>query len=228
MLDGLSPRQMWEAGLQARPLRKLPNEMRYALASHKKVVRVTQRGIVLDIGKDRICYANERLAGMIGQEVLAFYHIDFPELLTVTDMQRQNSFSVRAAKLPASTATREQFEAVMEGVGGFRRAMRAGYGNLRHQFASSVTRDNAYSDADKALGASINQELAATNQAKQAEETKQARAQRLAAELGIDGPRAHQNLDRWIEGAELERQGRAEMRREQRLAQEAMTEGNAE
>ena len=39
-------------------------------------------------------YCNKHTGTLIGEEVLAFYNLEMPELLTVCDMKRQSYFSV--------------------------------------------------------------------------------------------------------------------------------------
>ena len=51
MLAGDSPFEAWRAGVENSPLRKLPDNARYLLASHCKRVTVRQHGITLAIGR---------------------------------------------------------------------------------------------------------------------------------------------------------------------------------
>ena len=110
MLEGHAPAEAWAAEISQRPLKQLPAEARYILSTHKKTVTVRQEGIVLTIRGKRLLYYNEHTGPLIGQEVLAFYNLEMPELLTVCDMKRQNYFSVARVELPAMSATKEQLE----------------------------------------------------------------------------------------------------------------------
>ncbi|HEV8492606.1 MAG TPA: hypothetical protein VGR76_10050, partial [Candidatus Angelobacter sp.] len=78
-LNGISPLEAWTAALDKRPLRKLPDAMRYLLATHKKPVRVTQQGITLQVRGQKFVYYNEHTGRFIGHEVLAFFNWDCPE-----------------------------------------------------------------------------------------------------------------------------------------------------
>ncbi len=223
MLDGMSPAAMWRAGTENRPLRQLPEELSYVLDTHKKPVTVGPRGIVLQVGKEKLCYANERLAGMIGQNCLAFFHVDFPDLLHVTDMNRRNAFTVRAARLPAMSATPEQHEAVNRDLAGFRRGMRTEYGRVKHEFVNVVSRDGEGGEQLTELGETISRNVAAEREATTAATRTQARQKARAQELGLRLPSNPDNWDRAIRGRERELERRQRMRR-QRDADQAPAE----
>ncbi len=96
-LPGVSPLEAWGTPT----LRKLPDESRWILASHRELLKVTERG--LTIRKHN--YANEKLARYIGQRVWAFYNLEYPRLLTVCDQKRTDYFSVTELTAPARTAS---------------------------------------------------------------------------------------------------------------------------
>jgi hypothetical protein len=152
MLNGRSPAEAWGEAIARSPLRKLPDEARYILATHKQVVRVKPQGITLAIGNERLLYCNEDTGKLIGRDVLAFYNIDHPDLLTVSDMKREHYFSVPRIELPAMTATKEEFARANAQISGHRKAAKVIYGELQHKIVSTITRDDSVSDQAKELG----------------------------------------------------------------------------
>jgi hypothetical protein len=211
MLDGATPAEMWKEGLQRRPVRQLPAEARYLLATHKKPVRVHQHGIKIKIGKETMLFANEHTGKLIGQEVLAFYNVDFPELLTVSDLNRENYFSVKRLLLPAMSATRDQFAEVNAAIKGHMRHARTVYGNMDHEVVATITRDNSHTEQEKELGLFHNKEEAA---AKEEKSTRTRKLRKIQAAAGVNGATvgAHvRNPDRVLQGIELEQQMRARL-----------------
>jgi hypothetical protein len=104
MTCGLTPFQAWRR-FQTDPLVKLPAEARYLLAHHKRPVVVGRNGITLRFGKQNFVYRNAETGQLRGQRVLAWFNPQLPELLAVTDMNRENCFTVeRAEEVPAMDA----------------------------------------------------------------------------------------------------------------------------
>jgi hypothetical protein len=158
MLERLSPAAAWAAEIPHRPLKQLPEEARYILSTHQKRVTVRQEGIVMTIRGKRLLYYNEHTGPLIGQEILAFYNLEMPELLTVCDVKRQNYFSVGRVELPAMSATKEQLEEVNRLRKGHMAHAKGIFGDIPHDVISTVTRDNDHSEEDKELGRFHNQE----------------------------------------------------------------------
>lgn len=152
MLDGATPGEMWADGLSRRPLRKLSDNSRYLLSTHRKPVKVRQEGIVLTIGGQRMLYCNEQTSNLIGREVLAYCNVENPELLTVSDMARKEFFTVKQIVLPAMSATKEQFAAVNAQINGHRKAAKVIYGSIKHRHVSTITRDNEHDEETQQLG----------------------------------------------------------------------------
>jgi hypothetical protein len=160
MLDGASPAEAWGVEIRLRPLRKLPDDARHILSTHRKKVMIRQEGIILTIrGKKRLYY-NELTGrpGWIRHEVLASYNIEMPELLMVCDCNLQNYFSVRSVELPAMTATKEQFENVTRLRRGHMAGANAIFGELRHEVVANITRDSEHSAEEKVLGQFVREE----------------------------------------------------------------------
>ena len=110
MTGGLTSEKAWEH-YQSTPLVRLPQEARYLLAHHKRPLTVGRNGISLRFGKESFVYRNAETGRLRGQRVLAWFNPDMPELLAVTDMDRENCFTVeRAQEVPAMDATPEALE----------------------------------------------------------------------------------------------------------------------
>jgi hypothetical protein len=173
---GRSPLQAWQAGLDRKPLRKLPDAARYLLATHCRKVAIRQNGIVLN----DMCFCSEKTGPLIGRKVLAFYSFECPELLTITDLNRQNPFTVKGFSLPAMSATKEQFHAARAQIAGHTRHAREIYGSIKHPRAAAITRDTASTGAAAALG-EFHNEATASHRAEQAAETRTRRKLQAAA-----------------------------------------------
>ena len=184
MLQGRAPAKVWSEALRARPLRKLADDSRFFLSTHKKTVTVHQEGIVLTIRGKRNLYYNERTGPLIGREVLAFYNLEMPDLLTVCDIKRQNYFSVGRVELPAMSATPEQFAEVNKLRKGHMAHAKGIFGELQHEVVCTITRDKEHSEDSRNLGRFHNEE---TERA-QAEKSEQGRKmRRLQSELAAQG-----------------------------------------
>lgn len=195
MLRGQSPAEAWQTGLQRKPLRQLPEDARYLLATHCQRVTVRQHGIALTIGGNKMLFCNQHTGQLIGREVLAFYNLDCPDLLTVSDLNRQNYFTVKAIALPAMSATKEQFSIVHDAISGHRKTAKEIYGNIQRPSAHTITRDNAVSEETRELGRFVNNETAQF----QEEQTKRRRSlrkiQTSAAAAGLRLTQPVRDLD---------------------------------
>ena len=186
MLEGLSPAEAWAAEIPHRPLKQLPTEARYVLATHRKKVTVRQEGIVLTIRGKRLLYYNEHTGPLIGQEVLAYYSLEMPELLTVCDMKHQNYFSVARVELPAMSATKEQLEEVNRLRKGHMAHAKGIFGEIPHEVVTTITRDNDHSEEVKELGRFHNQESERFEAERTVSERDTRRARTKALAAGFD------------------------------------------
>lgn len=154
MLNGATPAEAWQEGTSRRPLKRLPDEARFILSTHRKPVRVHQHGIALKIRGQNFLYANEHTGALIGRDVLAYYNVEAPELLTVSDMKRQNYFTVKRIEMPAMSATDAQFAVAHGQIRGHRAAAKALYGGIKHDLVSTITRDGDHDAPRKSLAVS--------------------------------------------------------------------------
>lgn len=208
---GASPAEMWNEAITRRPLRRLAVEARHILATHCQPTRVRQEGIVLTVRGQKFLYANEQTGALIGRDVFTYYNVECPELLTVSDMKRQNFFSVKRIELPAMSATGEQFAEVNAQIRGHRAAAKTLYGEIKHDLVSTITRDADHDAATKELGRFHNAEVEQHTQQKTERTRKLSKIQKASAALGAPVRANIRNPDRVLQGIELEQQMRARL-----------------
>ena len=109
MTCGFSPEQAMERFRDPADLPvRLDARCRYLLAHHKRPVKVTANGITLRFGKQVFNYRDEQTGLLRGQTVLASFNPEAPDILAVTDMNRENAFCVeRSQPVPALDASAE-------------------------------------------------------------------------------------------------------------------------
>ncbi|HOW64866.1 MAG TPA: hypothetical protein P5186_19880 [Candidatus Paceibacterota bacterium] len=203
MLPGISPAEAWATAIQDRPLRRLPDEARYLLATHRFPVLVQKYGIALNIGGHRMLYANEHTGRLIGQRVFAYYNIDHPDLLTVSDFNRQNFFSVKRILLPAMTATSEQFAEANAQIRDHQKTAKVIYGNLHHRVVSTIVRDNDHDEATKELGRFTNAQVEEHKAEKSSRTRKLNMIRQEAAVFGLTISGPVRNPDQRLKGIQL-------------------------
>ncbi len=150
---GLSPAESWRAGMATRALRKLPDDARWILATHRQLKKVTSRGLVIEFGKNiKWTYAGEQLARYIGRHVWTYYHFDFPELLTVQDEKRTTTFSVKGVRLPANWATASRLNESHAEITAFNRLPKAIASIAKNRVVNTITHDGDFTPAETAFG----------------------------------------------------------------------------
>ena len=210
-LQGLSPLEMWRSDVENAPLRKLPDDARFLLSSHKKITTPRANGAIeFDYQRKRV-FANKQIGGLHRRkEVIVWWHIDRPEFITVTDLKMQNPIVLRELKAPANGASREELGEYLRSQ---KAAMEAGkviHSNLPQNVISTITRDNDHSSQVKELGRLSRNAIDAEMENAEAENNKLRRIQRKAAAAGqpvnLDAIR---NPDRVAEGLEIQEAARA-------------------
>jgi hypothetical protein len=200
---------------------------RFLLASHCKKVKVHQRGIELKVGKKRMLFASDKTGPLIGRDVLVYYNLEYPDLLTVSDLNRQNHFAVKAISLPAMSASKDEFSAAHAQIAGHTKAARLIYGEVQHDRIATISRDDSVGEADAALGRFHNaetetfrQECAATTRTLRKIQTATA-VRSLPVNLNIRNP------GRVLHGIEMEDSWRAEQTEADIAAQEVPAPSDA-
>lgn len=212
MLPGVSPAEMWEDGLSKLPLRKLPDERRFLLGTHCEPRPVTQRGILIPGVKDYL-YANEETGNRIGEQVLAFYNVDHPQLLTVSDLTRQNYFTVKGIKLKAMSASNEEQKEIHRQIRGHMAPAKAIYGSIQHRVISTITRDDEHDSATKELGEFHNAEVRKYEEEQSSGSRKLGEIQKAAAVGSVTVGADVRNPDRVLTGIEKEKEFRERIAR---------------
>jgi len=115
MTGGLSPEEAFARYQSPNdPPVKLGPEFRYLLANQKKRVRVGRNGIVFTYGKTTYRYRNAETGRRVGEELLAWFSPECPEILTVTNLEQRNPFSLpRSHDVPAMDAPADVMEREM-------------------------------------------------------------------------------------------------------------------
>ena len=215
MTGGLSPDAAFEKfSPRNDPPVKLPAGCRYLLAHHKRPVRVTSNGITLRFGKQVYNYRNEQTGRLRGQEVLAWFNPELPEILSVTDMNRENPFCVeRTQEVPAMDAPAELLEQEFKRIGDHMSYARVRYRTLKSKFATPFRR--AIVDAETAeLGKAITAGQARITEQRDQEQKQQTRLNKLATALGTRVSVRPRRLEKVEDGLEWEAQLRRELQQE--------------
>lgn len=182
-LAGRSPAEAWGAPA----LRKLPAEARWIFATRRELVKVTGRGLVI---KGR-SYANDELNRYLGEQVWAFYNLEYPQLLTVCDRKREHYFSVAQCVAPAMTARdtaagRAALKRSQNQIDDFNRPARIIGGSIPHERVFTIERDLDANEAHREIGRHMATQITAHKTAaaerNQARRRQDGEADRLRAE----------------------------------------------
>ncbi len=194
MTGGLSPNEAFEKFANpADPPVKFSGECRYLLAHQRRAVRVTENGITFRINKEVFNYRNTDTSKLRGQTVLTWFNPELPEILTVTNMDRKNPFTiVRTQEVPAMDAPADLLAQEMERIAQHQSYPKARYKilkPLRPLAFRAVVADRETVELGAQIGA---QRSAALHQTTVAD-TRKRRVQARARELEI--PAAIVNTD---------------------------------
>lgn len=103
ILAGLSPEAAFEKYLDRdNPPMQFGASLRYLLAHDKRRATVSLNGITIRIGKQPFNYRGREIAHLVGREVLAWFDPENPDVLTVTDLDRQNPICVGRSYEPSA------------------------------------------------------------------------------------------------------------------------------
>lgn len=189
MTDGLSPDEAFQKfSRQDDPVIKLPASCRYLLAHHKRPVKVTSNGITLRFGNQAYNYRNEETGRLRGQTVLAWFNPELPEILTVTDMNRESPFSVEQSRsVPAMDATAEELEQEFSRIEAHMSYAKTRYRTLKSKYAVAV-RSPVVDGATAELGREIaaGADRIKSERAQQTHE--QTKARKAYSRLGMTPP----------------------------------------
>lgn len=189
-LQGLSPDDAFlKFEKRDDPPIKLPAGCRYLLSHHKRPLRVTSNGITLRFGKQAYNYRNSQTGALRGQMVLAWFNPELPEMITITDMNRGNAFTVeRTQEIPAMDAPEELLTQEMERANAHLSYARTRYRTLKAKFSVPFRRTVADADAVN-LGVEIAVQQNAAKERIATEQKQQVRARKTFKQLGMNAPR---------------------------------------
>ena len=188
MTGGLSPEDAF-AKFQnvADPQIKFGPECRFLLSHHRRPIKVTEDGILLKFGKHRFKYRNEATGHFTGQTVFAWFNPDLPDIITVTDTQRRNPFTVERALDVPGEPTPEPSELMKQELtraAAHNSHAKCYYRTLKAKFAPQFRR-NLIDPETAALGTEIERQGEAFQARQREETTRVGRAQRKAREIGM-------------------------------------------
>lgn len=107
MLNGLSPRNGF-VNYHSGPPARLDGRTRYLIATNRRRAKVTAQGVTIRIGKNTFNYKSEATGALRSQPVLAWFDVEDPEYITLTDMNQNNPVTVpRSTPVPAYRADPE-------------------------------------------------------------------------------------------------------------------------
>jgi hypothetical protein len=205
MLAGRSPRQAF-VQLQAEPPICLDETTRYLLASHRRVEKVTARGLTIRIGKTAYTYKSEATGRLIGQRMLAWFDVEDPSLITLTTLDQKDPVTVaRETVLPAWRASATAIAQAKRENAAHLAPVRRLYSTLRKEYPEelgrSVARTVAADPATRQLGAEMDRQ-------KTALKTVAAQTQRIRAAVHENAARVGLRLPLTDDPRRLEAQSR--------------------
>jgi hypothetical protein len=187
LLAGRSPDTAFET-LERRddPPIKLNAGCRYLLSHHKRPVQVTSNGITLRFGKQVYNYRNAETGRLIGQRVLSWFNPETPEILAVTDMNRENAFTAeRTQEVPAMDAPADLLAQEMAKINAHNSYAKTRYRILQAKLSTPFRRTIA-DHATVILGTEMAIQRNQIETRQQAENKQLARTRKTARELGMN------------------------------------------
>jgi hypothetical protein len=134
----LSPDEAWEKFQQrdstGQPVGivKLPDEMRYLLASHVQPVKVGRNGVAISLSGKTYRYKGEATGELQGEAALAWFDCDDPTVLIISDLKKERFWSVpQDIPIPAFDATADQLTAANSANADHRAPIRSRYSDLK-------------------------------------------------------------------------------------------------
>ena len=187
-LRGATPFEAWTEGTSRRRLEKLPDEMSYAIATHKLPMTLGPSGLNMTICGVRRTWADDRLGEWYGarniRDVIGYWHIENPELLTITDVKGKNHLTLRtlsASRMHATKAETAQNEAAKKG---FIAQATARY-SIQPSVANTIKSSDDFTDEQKAIGRHMKGALLIEKQRVAEEAATPRRSNRLAEAYGL-------------------------------------------
>jgi len=163
---------------------------------------VGRNGITLRFGRESFVYRNAETGRLRGQRVLAWFNPELPELLPVTDMNREHCFSVeRAQELPAMDAAPDLIEEELGRVDAHNAYARNRYRVLASKISVPI-RPTIMDRPTAELGRAMEEQTTALKRACAVRKRRTTKARRALTQLGFT-PRAGEGFtDDQVKGIE--------------------------
>jgi hypothetical protein len=205
---GLSPKEAFEKFHGKEPRIRLGPSSRHLLASHKMRVRCGRNGISFRFGKEQFTYKNYETGKLIGEEVIAWFNVESPSFISVTDLKEnpQSLFSVeREIMVPGMDAPFEVLEAALaqnEAHEAYRKGLyRTVSQNFSTGFAGRMFRKNLVDRRTAGIGDAMREQQTEIKRERAKKARRAAAIDRQAVRLGI-APGAISNRPGAEEGVE--------------------------
>ena len=189
---GLSPKEAFEKFHGEEPRIRLGPSSRHLLASHKMRVRCGRNGISFRFGKEQFTYKNYETGKLIGEEVIAWFNVENPSYISVTDLKEnpQSLFSVeREIRVPGMDAPSEVLEAALaqnEAHEAYRKGLyRAVSQNFSTGFAGRMFRKNLVDRRTAGIGDAMREQQTEIKRERARKAKRAGAIDRQAARLGI-------------------------------------------
>jgi len=189
---GLSPKEAFEKFHGKEPRIRLGLSSRHLLASHKMRARCGRNGISFRFGKEQFTYKNYETGRLIGEEVIAWFNVESPSYISVTDLKEnsQSLFAVeREIRVPGMDAPSEVLEAALaqnEAHEAYRKGLyRAVSQNFSTGFAGRMFRQNLIDRKTAEIGNAMREQQTAIKRDRTKKAKRAAAIDRQAARLGI-------------------------------------------
>lgn len=184
-LDGLSPREGWLT-LQSSPLARFDERCLHLLAHDRRKVKIGRNGITITIGKQRFNFKDEETGRRQGEEILAWFNPDMPDILACTDLLQREVFAVqRSYPLPAVGASAEQFADEERKIAAHNGYAKTLYRVVKNALPQSSFRRTFVDRKTERVGRSIATQRNEINERNNAEATNTRQIANKAAQLGI-------------------------------------------
>lgn len=211
LLNGATPWEVWSEGYSKFPRKKLPAELRFILSTNRSEVTPRDDGLTVTINGMKLTFCGEDIARLPRtRKVLAWWHIEYPKMITVTDLKGQNPFVAFLPEAPGSSATPEQFKRAQSYINSHLEASRTVYEMSKPKLVSTITRTGAQSEELRNLGEEMTAQIAEAKAQESADKRARNRIDKQARSRGID-PATIRNTRSFEDGLALEEEARREI-----------------
>ncbi len=208
MLRGASPAEIFA---EHQPLRRLPDDARFLLSTHRVRAKVKSNGIGIEIRGQRRFYYSQELGPFTGREVFAWFNIEEPDLLTISDLEMKTFLTVKRQVLPAFDATKEQLAEAHRERRGFMKPAQDRVDAIKHPIRRLVVRDNVIDAETQSLGAHIRRQTEQFETEKSEHERQLRMLDTVAEQSGVSLPALIRHPERARRGIELLNESAAEI-----------------